>query len=55
MKKVIFMAIMMMAAVTTNAQNDKSGATLQPKVGINFANNTYEKCDMKIGLIAGAE
>lgn len=55
MKKVIFMAIMMMAAVTTNAQNAKSGATLQPKVGINFANNTYEKCDMKIGLIAGAE
>lgn len=55
MKKVIFMAIMMTVAVITNAQNAKGVATLQPKVGINFANNTYEKCDMKAGLIAGVE
>ena len=55
MKKVIFMAMMMMASVATNAQNGKGVATLQPKVGINFADNTFERCDMKVGLIAGAE
>lgn len=55
MKKVIFVAIMMMAAVTTNAQNAEGTLTLQPKIGINLANFTVENCDTKVGLIAGAE
>ena len=55
MKKVIFMAIMMMVAVTTNAQNAKGAVTVQPKVGMNLANFTVDNCDTKVGLIAGAE
>ena len=55
MKKMMMIAVMAVACLTANAQNGEGGMTLQPKVGINFANNTSSGCDMKVGLLAGAE
>ena len=40
MKKMILMAAIMLSSVSAFAQNEVGQFTLQPKVGINFANLT---------------
>ena len=38
MKKMIMIAVMAVACLTASAQNEVGQLTLQPKVGLNFAN-----------------
>ncbi len=49
------MAAVCLACLTANAQTEVGTITLQPKVGVNFANVTDSEGDMKFGLVAGAE
>lgn len=56
MKKVIFMAVVMLSSVSAFAQHAVGSLTIQPKVGINLADLTeYDDTDLRIGLAAGAE
>jgi hypothetical protein len=56
MKKLMMIAIMMIAAVSANAQNEAGQASIKPMAGINLA--TMTKADdskMRVGLAAGLE
>lgn len=56
MKKLMMIAIMMIAAVSANAQNEAGQASIKPMAGINLATMTktdYSK--MRVGLAAGLE
>lgn len=55
MKKIILSAVIMLASVATYAQRAVGTTTVQPKIGVNFANLTDVKGDTKVGLAAGVE
>ena len=56
MKKVILMAVVMLASVASYAQHAVGSFTLQPKIGMNIADLTdADESDARIGLAAGAE
>lgn len=56
MKKIMFVAVMALASMTSYAQHAVGSLTLQPKVALNIANITDgDGSDPRIGLAAGAE
>lgn len=56
MKKLIFIACMLLASVTTFAQHDKGSFNIQPKIGINVASMTNsEGSNPRVGFVGGAE
>ena len=56
MKKILFLASLVMLSMSANAQKEVGSLTFQPKVGLNIARNTdSEGTDPRIGLAAGAE
>lgn len=55
MKKMILMAAIMLSSVSAFAQNEVGQFTLQPKVGINFANLTGDGTKGKVGFVGGVE
>lgn len=56
MKKLMIMAALVLSSVCAMAQHEVGSFTLQPKVGINFANMTnMNKPSMRVGLAAGIE
>ena len=56
MKKILFLASLVMLSMSANAQKEVGTLTFQPKVGLNIARNTdSEGTDPRIGLAAGAE
>ena len=56
MKKLMIMAALVLSSVCAMAQHEVGSFTLQPKVGINFANMTnMNKPSMRVGLAAGLE
>jgi hypothetical protein len=55
MKRVILMAVVMLASVATFAQNKSRSITVKPMVGLNLADLTDVDGDLRVGLTAGAE
>lgn len=56
MKKILLMAVVMLASVASYAQQAVGTFTLQPKIGMNVASLTKcDGCDPRIGLAAGVE
>lgn len=56
MKKILLMAVVMLASVASYAQQAVGTFTLQPKIGMNIASLTKcDGCDPRIGLAAGVE
>ena len=56
MRKVIIMAVLMLASVATFAQRPVGSLTVQPKIGMNIANLTKaDGSDPRIGVVVGAE
>lgn len=56
MKKILLMAVVMLASVASYAQQAVGTFTLQPKIGMNVASLTQcDGCDPRIGLAAGVE
>lgn len=55
MKKLILMAVMALATVTSFAQQAVGTFTIQPKVGLNLANLTSSEGDIRAGVAAGVE
>lgn len=56
MKKILLMAVVMLASVASYAQLAVGTFTLQPKIGMNVASLTKcDGCDPRIGLAAGVE
>lgn len=56
MKKIIFMAAMLLSSVATFAQHEVGSITIQPKIGMNIADLTdADDSDVRIGLAVGAE
>lgn len=55
MKKIILMAVMALATVSSFAQHAVGTFTIQPKVGFNLANVTDGGNDIRVGAVAGAE
>lgn len=55
MKKIILMAVMALATVSSFAQHAVGTFTIQPKVGLNLANVTDGDGDIRVGAVAGAE
>lgn len=55
MKKVLFLAVMLVASLSMQAQNAKGEFALKPMIGVNFANLTDTDADMKVGMSVGAE
>ena len=56
MRKVIIMAVLMLASVATFAQRPVGSLTIQPKIGKNNANLTKaDGSDPRIGVVVGAE
>lgn len=55
MKKVVLLAVAMIATLTVSAQRSVGGLTLKPMVGMTLATITGGNMDMKVGLAAGAE
>ncbi len=56
MKKLMMIAIMMIAAVSANAQNEAGQASIKPMAGINLATMTKaDNTKMRVGLAAGLE
>lgn len=56
MKKILLMAVVMLASVASYAQQAVGTFTLQPKIGMNVASLTkYDGADSRIGLAAGVE
>ena len=56
MKKIIFMAAMLLSSVATFAQHEVGSITIQPKIGMNIADLTdVDDSDVRIGLAVGAE
>ena len=55
MKKLILMAVMALATVSSFAQHAVGTFTIQPKVGLNLANVTKGDGDIRVGAVAGAE
>ena len=56
MKKILFIAMVLLSSVATYAQQSKGTLTVQPKVGFNIATFTNaDNGDSRFGLAAGAE
>ena len=56
MKKVLFVAAMMLSSVATFAQHAVGSFNLQPKVGVSIANLTeFKGSDPRVGVVAGVE
>ena len=56
MKKILFIAMVLLSSVATYAQQSKGTLTVQPKVGFNIATLTNaDNGDSRFGLAAGAE
>lgn len=56
MKKILLMAVVMLASVASYAQQAVGTFTLQPKIGMNVASLTKsDGADPRIGLAAGVE
>ena len=55
MKKLILMAVMALATVTSFAQQAVGTFTIQPKIGLNLANLTNGDADIRAGVAAGVE
>ena len=56
MKKLMIIAIMMVAAVSAQAQNEVGQASIKPMAGINLATMTKaDNTKMRVGLAAGLE
>ena len=56
MKKLMILAVMMLSAMTANAQQEVGTWSVTPKVGINLAKVTdADDASMKVGLVAGAD
>ena len=56
MKKLMIIAIMMVAAVSAKAQNEVGQASIKPMAGINLATMTKaDNTKMRVGLAAGLE
>ena len=57
MKKIMMIAALMVATLSTSAQNEVGQVTLMPKAGINISTITGSGSDKKskVGLVAGAE
>ena len=56
MKKLMMIAIMMVAAVSAKAQNEVGQASIKPMAGINLATMTKaDNTKMRVGLAAGLE
>ena len=55
MKKLILMAVMALATVSSFAQQAVGTFTIQPKVGLNLANLTDGDADLRAGVAAGVE
>ena len=56
MKKILFIAMVLLSSVATYAQQSKGTLTVQPKVGFNIATLTNaDDGDSRFGLAAGAE
>ena len=56
MKKLMMIAIMMIAAVSAKAQNEVGQASIKPMAGINLATMTKaDNTKMRVGLAAGLE
>ena len=56
MKKLMMIAIMMIAAVSANAQNEAGKASIKPMAGVNLATMTKtDDSKMRVGLAAGLE
>ena len=56
MKKILLMAVVMLASVASYAQQAVGTFTLLPKIGMNVASLTKcDGCDPRIGLAAGVE
>ncbi len=55
MKKIFMMAVMAVAALTANAQQEAGTFSLQPKVGLNVSKITGDGTKAKAGFAAGVE
>lgn len=55
MKKLILMAVMALATVSSFAQQAVGTFTIQPKIGLNLANLTDGDADLRAGVAAGVE
>ena len=55
MKKIFMMAVMAVAALTANAQNEVGQFTLMPKAGINISKITGSEAKSKVGFVGGVE
>ena len=55
MKKLILMAVMALATVSSFAQQAVGTFTIQPKIGLNLANLTNGDADIRAGVAAGVE
>lgn len=55
MKKIIMMAVMAVAALSANAQQEAGSFSLQPKVGLNVSKITGDGYKTKAGFTAGVE
>ena len=55
MKKIILMAVMALATVSSFAQHAVGTFSIQPKVGLSLANVTKGDGDIRVGAVAGAE
>ena len=55
MKKIFMMAVMAVAALTANAQQEAGTFSLQPKVGLNVTKITGDGTKTKAGFAAGVE
>ena len=56
MKKVLLVAVMMLASVSTFAQHVVGSVTIQPKLGMNIASMTSaDDTDVRIGAVLNAE
>lgn len=56
MKKIILSTLVLLTALTANAQQEAGRVTVQPKVGLNIATITKDDdADSRVGLAVGAE
>lgn len=55
MKKLLFVAALLLSTLGINAQRAAGTFSVQPKVGMTLANLTKGNGDVKVGAIAGAE
>ena len=56
MRKVLFIAAMIVATLTASAQNVAGGFSIKPMAGVSFATITNDKdAKMKVGFVGGAE